>query len=140
MRIANILLPVVLSGILSASALAQDAPGQPGAAQQPGGGAASVKLDVSPLINALDKDGKVTSEEWQAAGLPDQGFSMVAKDGYVTVESFTTALANAPANIVQGLDPAGDGKLTLEKFQAFIKTMQANGGPGGGGGQGGGPQ
>lgn len=113
--------------VLAVPALAQNAPS--GAA--PGGTAAKLNADKTPLVTAIDKnkDGKMSYEEWHAVGMPDSSFKMLNKDGYVTKQIMED---NGDPS---GIDADNDGKLTLEEFLAFDKKMAPQVG-----GQGGAPQ
>jgi hypothetical protein len=137
MSISKILLTVALSTILSASALAQQqAPQGSGAPQGQGGGQSSGSsdgdtLDVTPFFTALDinKDGKISNEEWKTAGLPDNVFTMFETDkkGYITKESL--ASKKHPSTV----DSNKDGKLSLDELKAHIKSQtQSSGGAAGG--------
>ena len=89
--------------------------------------------DAKPIVDAIDKnkDGKMTKEEWLAAGAPIASFQMFterSKKDYVTREEF---LKEAPPN---GVDANCDGKITIEEFHTF--GLQ---GPPGGGAKGGAP-
>jgi hypothetical protein len=65
-----------------------------------------------------DKDGKMTTAEWKAAGLPESSFKGFEKGrGYVTQDDY----ANNPAP--DGIDINGDGKLTVAEFKEFDKIM-----------------
>ena len=71
------------------------------------------KADPAPLFNAIDKnhDGKLTHEEWQAAGAPEPSWNAfnkketVKKNGYITLDDF---LNDTPPN---GIDTNCDGKI-----------------------------
>jgi hypothetical protein len=150
MSISKILLTVTLSALLSASALAQQqapqgaggAPQGAGAPQgQPGGGSDSgVKLDMTPFFTAVDtsKDGKVTLEEWKAAGLPENVYEMFDNDKKGSFSKESMADKTHPPTI----DSNKDGKFSLDEIKAHIKSQQAQQGSGGaqGGPQGGAPQ
>jgi hypothetical protein len=76
--------------------------------------------DFSAVVSEVDtdKDGKMTSIEWKAAGLPETSFNGFEKNrGYVTQDDYT----NNPAP--DGIDINGDGKLTVAEFKAFDKIM-----------------
>jgi hypothetical protein len=88
-----------------------------------------IKGDASPIVDAIDanKDGKMTKEEWLAAGAPIESFqSFMSKDkdkkGYVTRQEF---IDETPPN---GVDANCDGKFTIKEFHDF----GLQGPPGGG--------
>jgi len=91
------------------------------------------KYDASPIADAIDTnhDGKMTHEEWQAAGAPDASWEFfmkkdkVKKQGYVTREDF---LSEAPPN---GIDTNCDGTITIDEFRA-TKKWKMGGPPSGG--------
>jgi hypothetical protein len=98
------------------------------------------KYDASPIVDAIDTnhDGKMTHEEWLAAGAPEASWNSfmrneeIKKQGYITREQF---LAEAPPG---GIDANCDGKITIEEFRATKKWKM--GGPlAGGGAPGAGP-
>jgi hypothetical protein len=89
--------------------------------------------DHSPLIAKVDKnkDGCMSHEEWQTAGLPESAWKVIspnAKNGCVNEQ---VMLATGGPD---GIDLNGDGKLTLEEFIEFDKkgSAQMSGGQGGG--------
>jgi hypothetical protein len=91
---------------------------------------AKMKADATQIADAIDKnkDGRMTQEEWLAAGAPENSFKyFMAKDkdkkGYVTREVY---LAETPPD---GLDANCDGKLTLKEFQDFDRKNSAGSTP-----------
>ena len=80
------------------------------------------------------KSGKITKEEWKAAGLPDMLFAFVDQknQGYIDIDELKVAVF--PIEI----DTDKTGELTLAKLLAYEKLRA--GGPQGGGPQGGGDQ
>jgi hypothetical protein len=138
MSIRKVMLVLALSAILAAPAFAaeQQAPAQGGGAPQggaPQGQAAAqsdgVTLDVTPFFTAVDtnKDGKITADEWKAAGLPDNVFTMFETDkkGYIVKESLSSK--KHPPTV----DSNKDGKLSVDELKAHIKSQSAGGGQGG---------
>jgi len=82
------------------------------------------KVDYSPFFAAVDKkhDGKLTREEWDAAGLKDKQFTELTKykksdEQYVTLAQLEDM--DAP----DALDANHDGKITLEEFINFTKNI-----------------
>ena len=70
-------------------------------------GAAMAQMPApAEIIKAWDKnaDGVVDKAEWVAAGRPEDRFAMVDadKDGKITAEELTTAMARMRANRPQG--------------------------------------
>lgn len=87
--------------------------------------------DPSPIPTSIDtnKDGKMTKEEWLAAGAPIASFQMFterSKNDYVTREEF---LKETPPN---GVDLNCDGKITIEEFHTFGLQGPPGGATGGG--------
>jgi hypothetical protein len=144
MKIRNLALVVGMA--LALPCLAQNgggAPpsggGAPGGSGAPGGGGGmpsgvAYKVDGFFAQVNTSKSGKITKEEWKAAGLKDMVFSMVDTKnvGYITLEMLQAT--KFPAD----MDTNKDGVLTVDKMKAFDKKMGASGGgggaPGGGGG------
>jgi Ca2+-binding EF-hand superfamily protein len=126
MRVHRILMAIGLGALSAGSMLAQEGPGK--CPPYPDG----KKADASPIVNAIDtnKDGRMTHEEWQAAGAPEPSWNMfmkkdkVKKQGYITREDFLT---ETPPN---GIDTNCDGKITIEEFLA-TKKWKMGGPPGG---------
>jgi hypothetical protein len=98
-----------------------------------------IKGDASPIVDAIDKnkDGKMTKDEWLAAGAPIesfQSFTGKSKKDYVTREEFMT---ETPPN---GVDANCDGKFTIEEFHNFgLQGPPKGGAPGGSGAPAGAP-
>jgi hypothetical protein len=94
-------------------------------------------LDQKPFFASLDAnhDGKVTSAEWKAAGMPENVYSMIdaRKSGAATYADFE---AHPP---MTSFDANQDKKVTLEEMRTAIETQMKSGGPGGPGGPGGSP-
>lgn len=86
----------------------------------------TAKLDQTPMFNEIDadKDGKVTSEEWTAAGAPDRMFqrSDADEDGSVTLEELNAS--SRPPDV----DKNQDGKATLSELKEFVASRPARGG------------
>lgn len=87
--------------------------------------------DASPIPASIDtnKDGKMTKEEWLAAGAPIASFQMFterSENDYVTREEF---LEETPPN---GVDLNCDGKITIEEFHTFGLQGPPGGATGGG--------
>lgn len=89
------------------------------------------KPDMSELAAQVDTnhDGRMSREEWQAAGLPMSSFNgFEAGRGYVTLHDYQ--VHDAPP----GIDINGDGKVTVAEFQEFDRRMAAGQGAAGKGG------
>jgi hypothetical protein len=144
MRFAKIVFAAIIMTALALPAMAQNTPPQGGGAP---GGQEAVKtktMKADAFMKQVDKngDGKITKEEWLAAGISERGFTvmdsvgtngaggfMPKKLGYVTkeiIESFT---------FKADVDTNNDGQLTLEKLIAFEKAPAGQPPSGGQGGQ-----
>ncbi len=139
MKLNRLLLAIVLGAALCAYttvwAQGGDAPAKSGDAPAQSGDV-SGNPDFSPVTEAVDTnhDGKMSLEEWTAKGLPMSSFNMFEKGrGYVTQKDYEENAAPA------GIDINGDGKLTVEEFIEFDKSMSGGGAPGGGAPNGGAP-
>lgn len=136
-----------LALLLPLSVLAQGAPppgGAPPGGAPPAGGMTAQgamggdkSIDQTAFFKDLDRnhDGKVTPEEWKAAGLPEPVFSMIdsKKKGYATWQDFE---AHPP---MSSFDLDHDGKVTLAEMvkavnEQFKNPPAGGGGPGGPGG------
>ena len=124
MRIRKLALGLAIVGMaLALPCLAQ---GPPGGAQS------GVLLKADGFVAEVNtsKTGKITKEEWAAAGLPDIFDQLdTDKSGYLTKERLEAT--KFPA----AMDPNKDGILTVAKFLAFSKII--HGGASGGGAPGG---
>jgi hypothetical protein len=118
--------------VIAGMALALPCMAQQGGAPAGGAGggntANTVSLKVDGLFNEVDtnKDGKISKEEWKAAGLMDMIFTMVntSKSGSITLQELESS------KFPETMDTNKDGILSLEEWKAFDKTIT-----GGGGGQ-----
>lgn len=119
----------LVSLALTMPCLGQNAPRGGG---PPGGG--ELKVDQFFKEVNTSNDGKISKEEWKAAGLLDNVFTMIdtKQQNYITKDELE-AMQWPP-----DLDSNKDGILTVEKMKAFDKKM-GGGGPGGGGPPGGAP-
>jgi hypothetical protein len=108
------------------------APGGAGGGAGAAGGAApsGIQLKVDGFLKEVDtnNDGKISKEEWKAAGLMDMVFSMVdtKKLGYIDKEELEAT--KFPA----GIDANKDGILTVANMKAYDKTVGGGGGAAGG--------
>jgi hypothetical protein len=127
--------------VIAGMALAMPCIAQQGGAPSGGSGGGSsantVTLKVDGLFNEIDtnKDGKISKEEWKAAGLLEMIFSKInaSNSGSITLQEL------ASTKLPETMDANKDGILSLEEWKAFDKTI-TGGGSGGGGAQGGGGQ
>jgi hypothetical protein len=130
MRITNAFFVALISTLLAAPVLAQNAPPQDGQAPPQGGAQASqsdgLTLDATPFFNEVNTthDGKITLDQWKAAGLPENVFSMFDSDkkGYITKEHMAS-MKHPPS-----IDTDHSGKLTLAKLKAHVAS-QSGGAP-----------
>jgi hypothetical protein len=130
MKVSRIILAVTLAAMLSTPVFAQ---GQAPAQGQGGGGAGtgnSVKMDVAPFINSVDtnKDGNISLEEWKAAGLNENIFSIFDSKKQNSFAKDVMANMTHPSDI----DANKDGKMTLEEFKNYTKNLGSQGGAPGG--------
>lgn len=128
MNVFKVILAVIISMILSTSAMAQQqAPQGAGAPQGQGGGSSDsgVKLDMTPFFTAVDtnKDDKVTSAEWKAADLPENVYDMFDKDKKGSFSKEDMADKTHPPTI----DINKDGKFSLDELKAHIKSQAQQG-------------
>jgi len=132
MKVTKIVMATTLAAMITVPAFAQQsAPAQ----GQSGGGAGtgnSVKMDVAPFINSVDtnKDGNISIEEWKAAGLNENIFSIFDSKKQNSFAKDVMANMTHPADI----DANKDGKMTLEEFKNYTKSLGSQSG-----GQGGAP-
>jgi Ca2+-binding EF-hand superfamily protein len=115
------LMASILCATLASPALAQSAPPpQGGASGEPSD---SVHLDPTPFIQEVDtnKDGNVSKQEWQAAGLVEMVFSRFDSNnkGYLT-KSDLAGMYHPPT-----LDSNKDGKLSLAEMKAHMAKQAA---------------
>jgi hypothetical protein len=132
MKVSRIMLAAALAAMLSTPAYAQ---GQAPAQGQGGGGAGtgnSVKMDVTQFVSSVDtnKDGNISLEEWKAAGLSENIFSIFDSKKQNSFAKDVFANMTHPSDI----DANKDGKMTLDEFKNYTKNLGSQGG-----GQGGAP-
>jgi hypothetical protein len=140
MRIRN--LALVIGVAVAMPCLAQNGGGAPPSGGAPGGGGpggsgvkmVSMKMDQFFAEVNTSKSGKITKEEWYAAGLSDGAFRPFdsKNHGFLTLEELQ---ANTyPADI----DLNHDGVLRLAELKEFVaKSSSGGGAPAGGGAPGG---
>jgi EF hand len=82
------------------------------------------KVDYSPFFAAVDKkhDGKLTRDEWDAAGLKDKQFTELTKYKK-SDEQYVTQAQLDDMDAPDALDANHDGKITLEEFINFTKNI-----------------
>lgn len=92
-------------------------------------GSGCKNYDVSDIIKSIDlnKDGKMSKEEWTKAKAPATAFQMLDRDkkGYVTPEQITSS---APP---PGMDTNHDCKITLAEMKAMEGKTPMPAGAGG---------
>jgi hypothetical protein len=137
MSISKVVLAIIVSAILSTTALAQQqAPAQGGAAPAGAQGGASsdsgVTLDVTPFFTAVDtnKDNKITPAEWKAAGLDESVYEKFDKEKTGSISKESLASKTHPPTI----DANKDGKFSLDELKAHIKSQAQSSGGGAQGG------
>jgi hypothetical protein len=151
MRIVNLSMAAILGAALVVPMMAQSAPPQGGPPQGGGGqGGETVKtkkMKADVLVKQVDKDGdgKLSKEEWKAAGLSDRSFSVMDSVGVNGAGGFTPQkLGYITKDIIESfpfkdsIDSDNTGMITVEKMNAYEKTP-AGQPPSGGGGPGGAP-
>jgi hypothetical protein len=148
MRIANFPIAAFAFAMLALPLMAQ-APPQGGPPQGGGGGQEAVKtknMKADVFVKEVDKngDGKLTYEEWSAAGLSERSFKVMDSVGVNGAGGFTPKkLGYVTKEIIESfpfkdaIDSNNDGILTVAKMNAYEKTPAGQ--PPSGGGQGGGP-
>lgn len=125
MKLNKMLLAIVLGAAISFCTIVW-AQGEGAPAQ---GGKTSGNPDFSAVTKAVDTngDGKMSRAEWTGKGLPTSSFDMFEKGrDYVTQKDYEENAAPS------GIDINGDGKLTVEEFVQFDKSMSGGGAPAGG--------
>jgi hypothetical protein len=129
MRISQLLIAPLLCAAVAVPARAQNDPPQAGLQggdhQQGGAPGDAIYLDPTPFIQEVDTtdDGKVSKEEWKAAGLSDGLYARFDKQnkGYITKDELA-AMYHPPS-----MDPEKTGKFTLSLLKAHIARQQAAG-------------
>jgi hypothetical protein len=122
-----------LLAALAVTARAQDTKPQsspPPQSSAPAQGAAAPhkhngkKVDYSPFFAAVDKkhNGKLTRDEWDAAGLKDRQFTELTKYKK-SDEQYVTQAQLDDMDAPDALDANHDGKITLEEFINFTKNI-----------------
>jgi hypothetical protein len=122
MRIPIAILTIFLGTALTVPAFAQgNAPAQGGAAQGGIDKSGDVKLDVTQFFNEVDtnKDNKISTKEWTAAGLDEALLKFFDQKGEGFFTKDTLANMSHPA----ALDANKDGKMTLEEVTKFTKSL-----------------
>jgi hypothetical protein len=135
MQIGKHAIVAVAALALALPCLAQNG-GAPGGGGAPGAGAAGggmnmVSMKVDKFFAEVNKSGtgKITKEEWKAAGLQDFVFSFIDSKNQGYIDKAMLAAAKLPA----AMDTDGTGELTVAKMVAYDKK-NGNAAPGGGGG------
>lgn len=128
MSIQKIIGIIIICLALAGSVLAQgDSQGQPaGSAAE--GQASDVKLDYGAVFDGMDinKDGKVTKEEWLASGMTQDSYDKpftnqldTNKDGSLTKQEFTSSTPRFE------VDTNKDGKVTVQEYAEANKKAAA---------------
>jgi hypothetical protein len=133
MHICKMVPGLIVGMAFALPVFAQNAPaaGAPAA----GGAPKMISLKMDGFFAQVDtnKDGKLSKEEWKAAGLSDNVFTMFdsKKTGFITLEVLNSQ--HFPSEI----DANSDGSLTVAEMIEYDK--KPHGGPGGGAPGGGAP-